>query len=438
MNERTITDPPKSLGSRTALAQLEGIVAVLYAISLPLSMTASYILLTIGMILWGAGLILEAVARRSDAERKEIAPLAIPLLILALALTISGICNGSPTYGEPGPDSLNSALKALSNFKSFLPYFWAYHVFCRDKKIAMLSVWLLLIVSAVAGIWGGIQQIFDIHPGFKYLQGTGFLGGPMAFAGQMQIFSLLALGLFFSGAYKTACLSVPDLTWLRTCLKPLQIPAVFFVIVLANFSGVLFAAERNVWLGVVFGILVMAGLHSWNLVIKALLSMSLLGAGLWALVPVVQIRINSLFSILSGGKDTSVDARLTIWQSCLDLFTQSPVFGTGIFRFPHFDIKGAIVPGVSSDLNHGHSNYFHILASTGLIGFSSFLVLFIWIFAYGIRQFKASRATDDAFRIGITQGLIAGVAAMMISGIFEYNFGTAQVRLAQWFLLGLL
>jgi len=33
---------------------------------------------------------------------------------------------------------------------------------------------------------------------------------------------------------------------------------------------------------------------------------------------------------------------------------------------------------------------------------------------------------------------LGSTAALMVAGIFEYNFGTAQVRLAQWFVLAML
>ena len=38
----------------------------------------------------------------------------------------------------------------------------------------------------------------------------------------------------------------------------------------------------------------------------------------------------------------------------------------------------------------------------------------------------------------IALGIAGGTIALMVSGLFEYNFGTAQVRLMQWFVLGML
>ncbi|HNG21393.1 MAG TPA: hypothetical protein PLI59_19550, partial [Candidatus Obscuribacter sp.] len=36
---------------------------------------------------------------------------------------------------------------------------------------------------------------------------------------------------------------------------------------------------------------------------------------------------------------------------------------------------------------------------------------------------------------GLYLGLLAALASLMVAGIFEYNFGAASVRLAQWFCL---
>jgi hypothetical protein len=51
---------------------------------------------------------------------------------------------------------------------------------------------------------------------------------------------------------------------------------------------------------------------------------------------------------------------------------------------------------------------------------------------------KKFRLAEDPLNAAIGMGLFGAAIALSVAGVFEYNFGTTQVRLAQWFLFGLL
>ena len=434
------------------LSGLERWVAYAYLVSLPLSLTASWALFISGLSLRLLLLCLDKSARVQSWQSFRSAPLAIPLTVFALAVSLSGAFNSEPVYGQLGAGAFLEAWQSFASLKNLAPYLWAAVVLkpwqgrCRD------GIMLLLLVSAVAGIWGSIQQIFNIHPGYKYLQGTGFLAGPMAFAGQMQIFSLLSLSFLLNGTYKERSDDGPSkvaalegdesaapaisasLNFCGRLFSFLCNRYVFCGVVICNYAGVLFAGERSAWLGAAAGTLALFWLYWRKLSLKPLLLCLLLASVCATTVPLVRTRIQSLFS----GNDVSITARQTIWRKCIDLVPQSPLFGVGIRRFPHFDMPEAIVPGVSKDLNHAHSNYFHILTTTGLIGFAAFVGLFVAFFVAAWRRWRLARQNGDQVAAGIALGLLAAMVSLSVSGIFEYNFGTAQVRLAQWFLLGLL
>src|SRR5262249_4984657 len=148
-----------------------------------------------------------------------ITPLTVPMAVFAVAVTVSGLANGG-------------ALEAWQSFfslKALIVYFWAYNLFLVDRSLMLIALQVLLLVGAAAGIFGTIEQTCNFHPfGYQYLQGTGFLGGPMAFAGQMQILAMLALGLLAKGGYKQFRFGFSS--------RP-----VFVLVVLANLLGVLFA-----------------------------------------------------------------------------------------------------------------------------------------------------------------------------------------------------
>jgi O-antigen ligase len=431
-----LTGTPEALFSAAFLQRLEILTAIAYAVSLPLSMTLSWVLLVGGLVLAAASTVAGGLAGARKAWTTfEQAPLCLPLLALALALTISGAFNGGLVPGQPDAQSLSSAWASLCSLKSLIPYFWAYSIFQRSRSCAVTSVILLLWVSALAGVWGAIQQLFHFHPfTYPYEQGTGFLFHPMAFAGQMQLFSMLALGLLLSLSYKTAGEYCP-----HPCLKKLfdltGRSDVFAVIVAANFAGLFFAGERSAWAGGFAGVVAVTLLKSWRFALKSLLGLS--GAALlsYLAVPLVRSRIGAIFS----GHDVSISVRTRIWGDCLHVhFPHSPLFGVGIMNFPHFNIPEAIVPGVSKDLNHAHSNYIHILTTTGIIGLAAYLFLLLATFKAALAKFRSCLSADDRFGAGAAMGIFGAAVSLAVAGIFEFNFGTAQLRLAQWFLFALL
>lgn len=356
----------------------------------------------------------------------KLPPLAIPIGLLIIAITMSGLVNGGA--GE----AFRSFRKIL---ETLLPYFWAYYTCRRYTAARACAVLTLLWVSSIAGIYGSIQQIFDYHPTkFKYLQGTGFLAHPMAFAGQMQVFSMLALGLLLSSGYKKLSDDCPDS--MRWILANYERMPLFIILVVCNFAGLFFALERSAWIGGAAGAIAIAAVCSLKWALAALLGLFASGGVAYILSPAVAGRISALFS----GNDPSVKARLKIWSECINhYFASSPVFGIGWLKFPHFDIPEAIVPGVSKDLNHAHSNYVHFLTTTGIIGLLSYIIFLFWTFSKSLRSFYRNRLLGKQFNSGLALGVFGTAVALAISGIFEFNFGASvQVRLAQWFVLALL
>jgi hypothetical protein len=75
-----------------------------------------------------------------------------------------------------------------------------------------------------------------------------------------------------------------------------------------------------------------------------------------------------------------------------------------------------------------------MLATTGILGLLSYL----WLSFAAIRLAWINYRYAIGFDRSLGLGIMGGLISLMVAGIFEYNFGTGQVRLAQWFLLSLL
>ena len=222
--------------------------------------------------------------------------------------------------------------------------------------------------------------------------------------------------------------------------KPLSKPALIFLIALGNAAGAVFAGERSAWLGITAALLFSTLLISWRATVRTLLVLLVVASALWATVPMVQKRLLPLFHWQT---DISLHVRLNLWKEALHLFLNKPLFGIGIRNFPHHVIPEALGQGHAA-LDHAHSNYMHILATTGLVGACAYIYLWISVILTALANCKdaghALTVNNKSWSVesGINFGILAGVIALLVSGIFEYNFNTAQIRLAQWFFLAML
>ncbi len=367
--------------------------------------------MTIGLVLMVFHfLISERITSLSELRILLYAPLTVPIAIFCLITFISGAANGGS----------NEAFKSFWSWRGMLVYFWAYWAFMSNKKLRALSVASILIVSSIAGLWATIEQVTGFHPfSFPYLQGTGFISGPMAFSGLAQLFSFLALGI----ALKQGSKELPR--WLARTL-------VFYTFLACNFLGLIFCGERSAWFGAAIALLATSFLISYRTVLLAGLILTISTIIGWLTLPVVRERLTSL---LNWQSDISVSTRIILWDKAWQVFQQSPIFGVGIRHFPHLVIPEALQQGHLA-LDHAHSNYLHILATMGIVGICAYL--YLWFSALKVAYTEQKITNYTNLDKGICLGIFAGIVSLLVSGLFEYNFGTGQVRLAQWFLLAML
>lgn len=363
-------------------------------ISLNCSLTVSWVL-TILLLILG---LLQLGPGAFWCQCKK-APFTLPIFIFAVASLACALFAGG----------FSELLASFSTIRGFLIYFAVYLV-CRDNKVCRFALLSFLLTASFSGLFGCVQQIFNYHPfTLQYLQGTGFLTAPMPFAGIMQLASFLSLALLIGKDSQIGKVSRPLL----------------FFFTLGTFLGLIFAAERSAWLGMAFGLMFFCLKVSRKAFLAGLVVLLIGAGGGYLFVPVVKQRCQAL---LTGEKDASITARQIIWQKALDTFRAQPLFGVGPRNFPRVEMPEATQMMESKDLNHGHSNYMHILATCGLLGIAAFVVLLF----VPMRLLYINASQDS-----VNLGLFAALVSLSVAGIFEYNFGSALVRLAQWYCLAL-
>ncbi|CAN5608546.1 hypothetical protein BH10CYA1_BH10CYA1_12230 [soil metagenome] len=407
-SESTINENSTMLSWKNRLQVLQCWLVIAYAASLSLPITIPWIILIFGIIVWASQTL---ISIRQRSFKLELPPLTLPIGALTFVYFVSGLANGG----------LKDAMASVGVMRTFLVYFWAYYAIHDSKEIKAKIVPSLLVLGACGGVAAMIEHQCQLHiSSFKYLQGTGFLSGPMAFAGVMQMLSLLALSLWLTGAYDQLAGRFKN-KW------------IFIPIAIGNMLGLLFAFERSAWFGFAAGALLVAGFISRKLVLRVVaLGVAVAVVG-WFTLPAVQARMGG---ILRGEHEESSRQRMEVWMSAIDQYkssTKSEIIGVGPRHFTPVPIEG---PN-KQVLDHAHSNYLQSLTTTGLIGF----LVYLWLCLASLRlawQKIKQAPVDDGLDKAIGLGILGGTLSLMLAGIFEYNFGTGNVRLAQWFLLAML
>ncbi len=388
-----------------------------FALALCFPITVNWIALIVGLVAWAVAIACR-VATKQPVFIKP--PLLYPLLSFALVNALSGAVHGG----------IKESAESLLTLRPMICYFWAYDAFARNQRLQAQTIAALLSLSAVAGIFGMIQLLFNFHPfTAPYQQGTGFCSHPMEFAGQMQLFAMLGIGLLLRKGYR----------WLP---RPYARLPLFALLAACNVFGLICADERSAWLGFGVGLILMTAMISWKLALRVVAAIFVSIVFAWFAVPLFHQRMEPL---LHPQKDVSTQARFAMWQASWKTFVSHPIFGCGPRNFGAVNVG---LPGVElhggTYLIHGHSNYLHILATTGIVGFT----VFIWLLFASIRlawlQAHAQRIRDLltgralAFKRSIGLAMFGALISLAVAGIFEYNFGTGSVRLAEWFVLAML
>jgi len=449
------------------LSVWQGYCLILFAICTPVSITFSWIVLITGIILWISISILEWKASDSGKPLEKRlpailgvsgAPLLLPLAVFALAVFLSGFFVGFNNSSSPGfQNGLHVAFKSLFSLQTFLVYPWAHQALQRAPRAKPAVLGMLFLIGSLSSLYAivepPLQKFFGdliIHPpadailasltstcypvvkwlagpALKFQQASGFLEQPMAFAGQLQVFLMLALALLLGGGYK----ELP---------RFLQKKQAIIGVIVCLIIGLVLASERSAWLGAIFGVLLLASRISIKVVVTAVLSLALVAGLSFAFIPFVKDRITMPFQ----GNDQSVKARVEIYKHAIEVFKASPVYGCGVKGFPLLGSDAAMPD--KGYFDHAHSNYLHILATTGLIGFAAYIFMLAAIFnatfsSSKLKNSDVSAGTDgqqEKFNRALALGLLAATAALCVSGLFEYNFGTGHVRLTYFFALAFL
>jgi O-antigen ligase len=115
----------------------------------------------------------------------------------------------------------------------------------------------------------------------------------------------------------------------------------------------------------------------------------------------------------------AVVERMAHWMAAADMFTDHPWLGVGIGNYPVAYPQYAI--GRWRDpLGHAHNYYLNIAAEAGLLGLSTFLVLFAACFWFGLRATR--RASGPTWWRAVALGSLGVLVHLCVHNLFDNLF----------------
>ena len=272
----------------------------------------------------------------------------------------------------------------------------------------------LAVRGLIAGgcVWAvvGLSQAATHGSGFRI---TGTLGHYMTFAGVLMLTLTLALAqLLFNRRSRR------DL-WL--------VPAALLL-----FAALMMTHTRSAWLGLGAGLLLLLWLYRrWLLLLLPVLWVVTLLVAPQA----IRTRMVSMLDL----RDVTAVERVYMWGAGWRMFLDHPLVGVGPCNarrlYPKY--QHADDPWIEGRrFTHLHNNAVQILAERGLPATVAWIVIWVVFFVRTARRWQATNRSDPAAR-ALVAGALAGVVAFLVAGMFEYNYGDAEVVTLAFFAMAL-
>ncbi len=137
----------------------------------------------------------------------------------------------------------------------------------------------------------------------------------------------------------------------------------------------------------------------------------------------LQQRLPSGTQLENGGTESG-QIRLIVWKGALEIFKHYPLFGSGVetFAYSYYNFRPAehnLVSEWEFLYNKAHNEYLNYLATTGIMGFISYLAVIGYFLFWTTRQFLKADTTNEK-RLLLT-ALLAAYVSYLIQNIFGFS-----------------
>ena len=367
------------------------------AFSLPVSITASQIFTAI--------IVFSALFNIIKREKIDFSCFPHPILLfLFMVFPLISFINAE------------NIVKALTWYKRHLyivtlPILTAYFLTIKEKKETLLKAFLFgASISTIAALFQpffglNFDKPFNIHT--YYVFATGFLSHPLTYSETTSFAVILCLYFFFKNSGQKQ-------------------KALYLILLALNFLGLIFSREKMPFLAT---ILIATGYSAIYLHKKGNLKKAIIVILLLLLIPAaIPNKKKILWRFQKEKVKFSIETRAKIWEKSVKDFKTSPIAGIG---FGNYFIKVEKWNKKGFDkLYHAHSNFFEILATTGIIGVIIFSLFHLAIF----RDFLLSLKKEDSL---FYFTLFSIFILYHIEGLTECTFKDTELNLQLFFFLSI-
>jgi O-antigen ligase len=323
-------------------------------------------------------------------------PLDLPLIFLFLLAMVS-------SFFSIERHSSVVALMGLAN--CMIVYFVIVNAVRRRDQVRRVA-YAVMIVGSFLALFGMIKYLGEISPPW-WDYGTTSKGLTATFvnknhlAGYMEMAIPITIGLTMAarkGWEKALC----GFSLLSLCI------------------ALTLSLSRGGWMSEIFALGFMLILYVMRAKrqYRGLMVVTVSVATVVVLTALASTPVIGRLETLTHGEDMrNWQHRAAVRAATLDLIQDHPLLGTGPGTFA--TAFTAYRPaGVNARYLHAHNDYLHFVSETGIFTAGIMLWLVVAVFRSAIRKIKA---TKSRLTLGITLGSLAGMVAMMVHSLVDFN-----------------
>ncbi len=218
-------------------------------------------------------------------------------------------------------------------------------------------------------------------------------------------------------------------------------------------SSLLFTRSRSGFLGLGVGIGLMAVVQlvlqrssvkqTWKTLLLVGLVVALVGSPftasishLWQKPVVSPVAESAGGTVLDNGGTDSGVIRKIVWEGAIKIWQRYPIFGSGVetFAYSYYQdrpVAHNLVSEWDFLYNKAHNEFLNYLATTGLVGASSYILLLVWFGVWCLVIVYSPNRPDHERQLA--QALLAGIVGLSVSNFF--GFSTVMVNVLMfWFM----
>lgn len=123
--------------------------------------------------------------------------------------------------------------------------------------------------------------------------------------------------------------------------------------------------------------------------------------------------------VLETGGTESGKIRKIVWQGAIDIFRHYPISGTGpeTFAFAYYQFRPVehnLVSEWDFLYNKAHNEFLNILATTGILGFGTYIYFIYIVFSYFVRRIKENPSL-------LYPAFLAGFVSLLVTYFFGFS-----------------